>query len=113
MKRSLTAAETVHYLDFNPEVSGSDVTLFGLKAKQLKENDAHKMVNFKYMYKNYKYNMELLFLDFNDHFYSNSTLISFPQALQQGLIPEFEKRLKTKCENVAQHHETTKMQGYK
>ena len=57
--------------------------------------------------------MELLFLDFNDLFYSNSTLISFPQALQQGLIPEFEKRLKTKCENVAQHHETTKMQGYK
>jgi hypothetical protein len=44
MKEALTSAEAVDYLDFNPEVGGSDVTLLGLKADQLHKNDAHKMV---------------------------------------------------------------------
>ena len=45
MKEALTTAELVDYLDFNPEVGGSDVTLLGLKAEQLHQHDAHKMVN--------------------------------------------------------------------
>ena len=45
MKDALVAAELVDYLDFNPEVGGSDVALLGLKAEQLHQSDAHKMVN--------------------------------------------------------------------
>lgn len=76
MKDALTAAEVVDHLDCNPEVSGSDVTLLGLKSEQLKESDAHKMV------------------------------------LQQGLIPDLEKRLKAKCEDLTYYHhdDTAKMQ---
>ena len=44
MKDALTSAEAVDYLDFNPEVGESGVTLLGLKPEQLQKNDAHKMV---------------------------------------------------------------------
>ena len=47
MKEALTSSEVLDYLDFNPEIAGSDVTLLGLKADQLHPNDSHKMVNTK------------------------------------------------------------------
>ena len=72
MKEALISSEVLDYLDFNPEIGGSDVTLLGLKADQLHPNDSHKMV------------------------------------LQQGLIPELENRLKSKCEQIAQYQETSK-----
>ena len=50
MKEALTSAEIADYLDFNPEIGGSDVTLLGLKADQLHQNDSHKMVNTKFTY---------------------------------------------------------------
>ena len=33
------------------------------------------------------------------------------KVLQQGLIPELENRLKSKCEQIAQYHETSKSKG--
>ncbi|XP_028392642.1 HAUS augmin-like complex subunit 4 [Dendronephthya gigantea] len=72
MKEALISAEAVDYLDFNPEISGTDVTLLGLKADRLHQSDPNKML------------------------------------LQQGIIPELENRLKSKCEEIAQYHEPSK-----
>ena len=42
LKGSLTQAEAVNYLDFNPEESNENVTLLGLKPEHLLHKDSHK-----------------------------------------------------------------------
>ena len=97
MKEALTSSEVVDYLDFNPEIAGSDVTLLGLKADQLHPNDSHKMVNTN--------------LRSTIHTSPVKTWCFLLKVLQQGLIPELENRLKSKCEQIAQYHETSKSKG--
>ena len=116
MKEALISAEAVDYLDFNPEISGTDVTLLGLKADRLYPNDANKMVKisidsamFTFITFRSLKRFELVICWAQNHSYFE--FVSFPKMLQQGIIPELENRLKSKCEEIAQYHEASKSKG--